>query len=414
MAFATPIWLWALSGLAIPIGIHLLSRKEGSIIKLGSLRHLQNTTTTKFSTIRLNEYWLLLIRCLLLLWVVLFLSGLHVVTKQESKNRWLLIEKELENDSDFTELMDSLQRNNFELRFLAEDFPLLTEQPKPIKSYWSLVEALDDHKLDQVVILAFNKLNNFNGKRIPLPEHIQWISKNSSPKNYPLVAIRLPHDSIWIRNISSAADQLTLQTTRSLERNSSIKLQDSLIKNPDTLRIGIAYDEAFTHDKNILLAALQSLQQNTPVFIAIRKTTVSDWKTKSDDWVFWLSEKSKPNTMSQCIYPTKVEVPSQELFAFETSNQWVLTKRLTERVALQKNLTNQVAQLLLPVDAYNQLLANHDMRTLPEKTIWSVDTTQKKQLASLVKPNRETDIFWLILILLSVVAERLLAFKKNQ
>jgi hypothetical protein len=46
--FAQPIFLWALTALAVPIGIHLLSRKEGKVVKMGSLRHLRETSTQQF------------------------------------------------------------------------------------------------------------------------------------------------------------------------------------------------------------------------------------------------------------------------------------------------------------------------------------------------------------------------------
>ncbi|MBP9924506.1 MAG: BatA domain-containing protein, partial [Cyclobacteriaceae bacterium] len=65
--FAQPIFLWALTALAIPIGIHLLSRKEGKVVKMGSLRHLRETSTQQFKGIKLNELLLLALRCLLII-----------------------------------------------------------------------------------------------------------------------------------------------------------------------------------------------------------------------------------------------------------------------------------------------------------------------------------------------------------
>ena len=45
MELINPIWLWGLTGLMIPVGIHLLSRREGKIIKIGSIRHLDETNS---------------------------------------------------------------------------------------------------------------------------------------------------------------------------------------------------------------------------------------------------------------------------------------------------------------------------------------------------------------------------------
>ena len=69
MQSAQPIMLWALAGLSIPIAIHLLSRKEGKVIYLGSLRHLRETSTQQFRGIKLNEILLLVLRSL---WTALY------------------------------------------------------------------------------------------------------------------------------------------------------------------------------------------------------------------------------------------------------------------------------------------------------------------------------------------------------
>ena len=97
MELINPIWLWGLSGLLIPIGIHLLSRREGKIIKIGSIRHLEETNSKQFKSIRLNELALLLLRCLIITILVLFLSGFHFQALEKS-GKWLLVESGLERD----------------------------------------------------------------------------------------------------------------------------------------------------------------------------------------------------------------------------------------------------------------------------------------------------------------------------
>src|SRR5687767_7801250 len=96
--FSNPMWLWGLSALLIPIGIHLLSRKEGKIINIGSVRHLRETDTARFSSIRLNEILLLVLRCLLLTLLVLLLAGTKVSVKGLSDRQWLVIEKDIEKE----------------------------------------------------------------------------------------------------------------------------------------------------------------------------------------------------------------------------------------------------------------------------------------------------------------------------
>jgi len=94
MNFFNPIFLWALAGLSIPVGIHLLSRKEGKLIKLGSLRNLQETSTKQFRGIKLNEIVLLSLRCLLIIILCLLLSGLY--WNSSSVKKWVVVEKGLD------------------------------------------------------------------------------------------------------------------------------------------------------------------------------------------------------------------------------------------------------------------------------------------------------------------------------
>src|SRR5882757_9264627 len=117
MQLSNPIFLWTLAGLSVPIAIHLLSKKEGKIIRLGSLRHLQETSTQQFRGIRLNEILLLTLRCLLMVILSLLLSGLH--WDSSGTSRWVLIEKGLENQPKLIAALDSLSNHGYEPRWLS-------------------------------------------------------------------------------------------------------------------------------------------------------------------------------------------------------------------------------------------------------------------------------------------------------
>src|SRR3990170_3855302 len=142
MQFLNPIWLWGLTGILIPIGIHLLSRKEGRTIKIGSVRHLEDSRTKQFKSLRLNEILLLALRCLLIITLVFLLSGLHLKEIEKKGLRWVLIEKGLEHEPEFSSLIDSLQRNGFDMKILAPGFPDLKDSiqnAEPI-NYWNLMK----------------------------------------------------------------------------------------------------------------------------------------------------------------------------------------------------------------------------------------------------------------------------------
>src|SRR4051812_18737531 len=106
MTVANPIFLWCLAGLAIPLTIHLLSRKEGKIVKLGSIRHVQESSTRQFRGIRLNEILLLVLRSALIVVFTLILSGLLFPGARSTK--WVVVEKGLEAQPRVTAAIDSL------------------------------------------------------------------------------------------------------------------------------------------------------------------------------------------------------------------------------------------------------------------------------------------------------------------
>ena len=125
MMFAHPIWLWGLTGLLIPIGIHLLSRKEGKVVRMGSIRYLEDSTTKQFRSLRLNEVLLLILRCLAIALLVVLLSGLQFNTSGSHQKKWLVVEAGLEHDARFSSLSDSLKKEGYELKQLAKGFPAL-------------------------------------------------------------------------------------------------------------------------------------------------------------------------------------------------------------------------------------------------------------------------------------------------
>src|SRR5882672_1850538 len=111
--FNNPLYLFALAGLTIPVAIHLLSRKEGKIIKLGSIRHVTETSTQQFKGIKLNEILLLLLRSSMIVVLSLLLSGLQCTSTTTSK--WALVETGLEKIQPLAVMLDSLANAGYEL-----------------------------------------------------------------------------------------------------------------------------------------------------------------------------------------------------------------------------------------------------------------------------------------------------------
>jgi hypothetical protein len=283
-----------LTGLLVPVAIHLLSRKEGRVIYIGSLRHLEESNTSQFRALKLNEYGLLAIRCLLLVLVVLLLAGVQF-SNSPSKQSWLLIEKSAEQQSEAIALIDSLEERGYEKHYWQEGFPLESDSGVQVNS-WNLIQDLSRRGVTAVVI-THSYLTQFKGERIVLPSTIQWITVGSKPRQIVVAAHPFKRDSLLLR-ISTTSEQQTSLEYRQVSTLSS----DSVIVTPmDTLVIHIAYTEKYSREKELVAALVKSLQTipSTVIQLSVRSDELPP--DQDTDWLFWLSEKQLPPTSSNSI-----------------------------------------------------------------------------------------------------------------
>ncbi len=411
MAFTNPIWLWALTGLLIPIGIHLLSRKEGSVILLGSIRHIEDSSTAQFKKVKLNEMVLLLVRCLLILWIVFFLSELHCTSEPALTKKLLLIEQGLEKDYDFVALIDSLKKEDYDVRFLTRDFPPIDDEVIVTSkdSYWSLVESLHEKPLQHVIVLSYNYAERFKGKRIALPENVQWISKTPSANEFPLASIKYTSgDSVWNRyGVSTATGTKFNTVITSGKSDSSLP--------PDTLEIIVVSDQAYDYDSRIILAVLKTLEMNTPFAMTVRTGTpeMQDVVHRVD-WIFWLSDQKPPETNSSLITIANPDHNRKNRIVESISrDHWQITSRLNEGVALRHNLTLQLAELLLPKEYFEDVASQQDRRMLPDSMAWNTSSMQAG-ITPLPNAGNDSGIYWIVLILITLIGERILASIRKQ
>jgi hypothetical protein len=413
MQFLNPIWLWGLSGLLIPIGIHMLSRKEGKVIRVGSIRHLEETSTRQFRKIRLNEVVLLALRCLLIILIVLLLSGLSFNRYNTNNINYLLLEKGMENESDFKPLVDSLEEKGFEERWLAKGFPLLEDSivADANTNYWSLIESLKKEQVQQVVVLSYNYLDGFKGKRTELPANVHWISKQPTPFEFTLTSTRLSSDSVLLRKGNTSGEG-TRFASYEVRGESLTEEEKELLQNQDTISITVYSNAKFEYDKEIMLAALNAVDETLPCVLSIKSSDADEWKDTKVDWIVWLSEKTIPELAgARSIQYSKNEFGGKLLTS--SSNGWLLTKRLDQEIAINRNLALQLASILLPEDEAKQRANELDRRALPEKQLWSSASLEGGN--TLVMAGTNSAMPYLAgLILLVLLAERIIAFKRNQ
>jgi hypothetical protein len=74
MAFLQPYMLWGMLAVAIPVAIHFWYQKRGKTIEWAAMRWLGEQTTLQHRGLRLNEVWLMILRCLVVLLLAFVLS----------------------------------------------------------------------------------------------------------------------------------------------------------------------------------------------------------------------------------------------------------------------------------------------------------------------------------------------------
>jgi hypothetical protein len=286
MTFVNPSYLWALIGLAIPIAIHLLSRKEGKVIRVGSLRHVEESNTSQFKSIRPNEILLLLLRCLMISLVVLFMSGAQCSGTVNKNIKWVVAERGIN--------VDTLLSKGYELHEMPEG------------NYWTYVEELNKLPYD-VVVVSYSKLENFKGERTRLNDNIKWITAESAPKEFQALA--------W-----TAGDSVFLRTAKS---NSMVTTYHTTIGVPDSIEIiKPSVVNVSTGDK-IVLAALNVLkkQYKLPIETSNSQQTITNIQVT-------------PNVgpLVERVSPTEIHI----------------NKGLDQDMALNNNLVIELFKVLYP------------------------------------------------------------------
>src|SRR5471030_327127 len=96
MQFVQSIWLWAMAGIAVPLFIHLWNLKKGKTRKVGSIAFLMESARSHAKSLRISEWLLLLLRCLLLIVLAVLLTDPFIETQDTiaKQKGWLLIEKQ--------------------------------------------------------------------------------------------------------------------------------------------------------------------------------------------------------------------------------------------------------------------------------------------------------------------------------
>lgn len=309
-------------------------------MKVGSLRWLEASASNRWSSIKLSNFWLLVLRCLILILLAVALAQPvweHQAPKQRGAKA-IVVGEELLYTSALESIkpsIDSLLQRGYTLHKYTPDLEQVPQEAwKHISSrtqdslvtskynYWSLLPALATkykNPQDSVLLFTSDQQQYFAGARPEvMPQHIRWIPVTTNKSiTWLQAAIQTSPDNLLLLLGHSSREGTSYSKYKAAASAQSINLpgnqqlhlqhlQDSLQAtlsghsskakaHIEPLQVAVLSDEAQQAEVRYLQAAIQAISSYTGLPIQIKADTTGA------DWVFWLRNEPLPQSINQQV-----------------------------------------------------------------------------------------------------------------
>jgi len=266
--FLYPLGLLAAIGIIVPIIVHLWNIKKGKTLKIGSISLLGAAVNQRSGNLRISDWPLLLLRCLLLV-LLAFLLAVPAYEKKVTKLSepgWILVEKHSLNQvwKENKKEIDSLLKKgygilDFNIGFskleLKDTATRFSKSSLPPLSYYSLIRQFDAEKSAGASIYLYTdkRLNRFEGTQPYAHLNVHW------------------------KTFSIPADSL-----------SAPKILPAVIAS-DQLQV-LIYSNGLSTDAAYLKAAVLAIGDFTNRKITVKEISNAAQITKQANLVFWLAD----------------------------------------------------------------------------------------------------------------------------
>lgn len=251
LGLISPIWLAGLGALAVPIALHLWSRRGGRPIRVGSIRLLTGFAPATRRSWTIQDPWLLVLRCAVLAALVLALAGPYWSPATQGTRTVALVAIDV---ADRNALIDSLRHAG---RIVA---PL--DSAATTSNLWAALRRADraQEPGTQFVVFAPDLLRYFRGERPTLRARVDWHARPVGP----------------VRGV--------------------------LPPPPAARLVAIFADPSRWDDARYVSAALGAVGAATgiPAIVSLHPTTV-DAVTARVDWIVWLSNHAVPEPIQRSV-----------------------------------------------------------------------------------------------------------------
>ena len=318
--FLHPIWLLAGSGIVIPVIIHLWNIKKGKVLRVGSTTLMKEATQKSASRLRISQWMLLALRCLLIIALSMLLAiPQWLKSISGSSKGWVVIEKaRLEPIyREYKTSIDSLIRAGFELHEFGNGFNKLDLSDSSVNSrdtttenglYWTLISELDRHLPAGFPVHVFSSEMNYNsgsdGTISGLPVRpavsldLRWSmlkSDSVSTIPVPLNLRQLSNGNYQMTSLMSNTDGNYFMKTMVNDGNYFIKTMvnaaaSSNLPADTTAKNITIYNNNNADDARYLEAAIKAISSFGKYKINLINTQRKQEIPEGQDWLFWLSD----------------------------------------------------------------------------------------------------------------------------
>lgn len=304
-------------------------------MKVGSLRWLEPSASKRWSSIRLSDVWLLVLRCFILLLLAAALAKpvwKGAPTARQAQKA-VFISPGILYSTALTSLkptVDALMQRGYTLHrytpafdaIPAEEWQTLSSNPTDSVvssgNHWGLLPALAqryDRAEDSVWLFTSDQQRHFTGTPTPLQENIRWMPVAlEGTTNWVQAAYRLNSDSLLLVTGRSNREGTIFNAVKVAAHNRETSINDIRVRlnihddsliahwgntasqkiaiSREPLHIGIAHDKTQQSEVRYLQAAMLAISSYTGIPMELNITSAQP--DTSANWLFWLSSDGVP------------------------------------------------------------------------------------------------------------------------
>lgn len=433
MIFLNPTYFLALLGLAVPLAIHLWSKKEGGTIRIGSIQLLKESDPKKSSSIKLNELWLLLLRLLVISVLVLILTAPQLKIEGENIPVTYLIEPSLLAYENVSSLIDTLD-TNAEKRLLQQGFPKYQKEEFEdttfsIPNYWQLTREMQELPTDSIVVFTNAFSSGFRGKRPEVSENITWIVLDPGEPKKGFVEAVQKGDQLEMISVNSDhqrlsfekellplnSDEVDINANRdSVKISSSSEDQKWLSLNKaDSLNVLINYDEARFAEMKYISASFKAISKYLDRKIGVK--LIQDLDTlpsEKYDLIVWLNEAPTPSTEVPLLAFKPDSLANSIITKGSLANVFHLTGTLNAENSIQEHLPEHLLSLMGMHEDLEEKIKEYDRRVMDSEELLPVFEGNTK-IQDFSETLDLSKYLWILLGFLIISERGLSAYRKQ-